>query len=226
MRRLFVLAALAASLPALAQDFDAANRYLQERSYSRACEAFTAFLEANPEAALAREASAKKAASCVRAGKGSYEELRKLGTEGEKDFPRAVAMHTLWERGEQTFDTMAPLLKQAMGESGRRGTEARSMLESALIREMDHNSWNVARIEKLTELGLSLDSNAELSAAYRFRRARARLSNGQKLKEAEASCATWAMARPTWPTTRSTRWVSAARTRRSTSRRWRSTTRW
>ena len=60
------------------------------------------------------------------------------------------------------------------------------MLEAALIREMDNNSWNVARIEKLTELGLSLDSNAELSAAYRFRRARARLSNGQKIKEAEA----------------------------------------
>ncbi|MDP1830171.1 MAG: MG2 domain-containing protein [Archangium sp.] len=186
MRRLFVLAALAAALPALAQDFDAANRYLQERSYSRACEAFTAFLKAKPEDALAREASAKKAAACVRAGKGSYEELRKLGTAGEKDFPRAVAMHTLWERGEQGFDAMAPLLKQAMGETGRRGTEARSMLENALLREMDNNSWNVQRLEKLTELGLSLDSKEELNAAYRFRRARARLNNNQKVKEAEA----------------------------------------
>ena len=100
MRRLFVLVALAASLPALAQDFEAANKYLQERSYSRACDAFTAYLKANPGDPLAREAAAKKAVSCVRANKGSYEELRKLGTEGEKDFPRAVAMHTMWERGE------------------------------------------------------------------------------------------------------------------------------
>ncbi|MDP2275651.1 MAG: MG2 domain-containing protein [Archangium sp.] len=186
MRRFIVLATLAASLPALAQSFDAANKYLQERSYSRACEAFTAFVKANPADPLAREASAKKAAACVRAGKGSYEELRKLGTEGEKDFARAVAMHTLLERGEQTFDATAPLLKQAMGEAGRRGTEARAMLEGALVREMDNNSWNLQRIEKLTELGLSLDSNAELTAAYRFRRARARMSNSQKLKEAEA----------------------------------------
>ncbi len=186
MRRLIVLATLAASLPALAQSFDAANKYLQERSYSRACEAFTAYVKANPNDPLAREASAKKAAACVRAGKGSSEELRKLGTEGEKDFARAVAMHTLLERGEQTFDATSPLLKQAMGEAGRRGTEARSMLEGALLREMDNNSWNLQRIEKLTDFGLALDSNEELTAAYRFRRARARVSNGQKLKEAEA----------------------------------------
>src|SRR4051794_40724795 len=124
MRRFIVLAALATALPAFAQTFDAANKYLQERSYSRACDAFTAFVKANPADPLAREASAKKASACVRAGKGSYEELRKLGTEGEKDFARAVAMHTLVERGEQTFDAMFPLLKQAMQEDGRRGTEA------------------------------------------------------------------------------------------------------
>jgi hypothetical protein len=128
MRRLIVLAALACSLPAFAQTFDAANKYLQERSYSRACEAFTAWVKANPTDPLGREASAKKAASCVRAGKGSYDELRKMATEGEKDFARAVAMHTMLERGEQNFDTVSPLLKQAMGESGRRGTEARQML--------------------------------------------------------------------------------------------------
>lgn len=186
MRRLFLLAALAASLPALAEPFDAANKYLQERSYSRACEAFTAWLKANPSDPLAREASAKKAASCVRAGKGGYDELRKLATGGEKDFARAVAMHTMLERGEQTFDAVSPLLKQAMGESGRRGTEARRLLESALLREMDNNSWNSQRLDKLAEFGLSLGSSAELQAAYRFRRARARLSSGQKLKEAEA----------------------------------------
>ena len=186
MRRLFLLAVLAAALPAFAQSFDAANKYLQERSYSRACEAFTQWLKANPSDPLAREGSAKKAASCVRAGKGSYDELRKLGTEGEKDFARAVAMHALYERGEYNFDIVSPLLKQAMGESGRRGTEARQMLESALLREMDNNSWNTQRIDKLAERGLSLDSSAELQAAYRFRRARARFNGGQKLKEAEA----------------------------------------
>ncbi len=185
MRRLFVLALIAA-LPALAQDFDSANKYLQERSYSRACDAFTAFLKANPTAPLAREASAKKAASCSRAGKGSYDELRKLANEGEKDFARGIASHALWENGNLAFDTMAPLLKQAMGEPGRRGTEARGLLEAAVIREMDNNTWNLARVEKLAELGLSLESNGELTAAYRFRRARARLNNGNKFKEAEA----------------------------------------
>src|SRR6478735_479395 len=125
MRRFIVAAPLVASLPAFAEPFEAANKYLQEKSYSRACDAFTAFIKANPSDPLAREAAAKKAASCVRAGKGSYEELRKLATEGEKDFARAVAMHTMLERGEQTFDAVSPILKQAMGESGRRGTEAR-----------------------------------------------------------------------------------------------------
>ena len=95
MRRFLVLAALAASLPAFAQSFEAANKYLKESSNSRACEAFTEFLKANPADPLAREAAVKKAVACVRAGKGQYEELRKLGTTGEKDFPRAVAMHAL-----------------------------------------------------------------------------------------------------------------------------------
>ncbi len=181
MRRLLVLAVTTA-LPVLAQDFDAANKYLQERSYSRACDAFTAVVKTSST----REALAKKAISCVRAGKGSYEELRKLANEGEKDFARAIALHTLWERGETQFDVMSPLLKQAMQISGRQGAEARGLLESALLREMDNNSWNAARVEKLAELGLSLESNGELNAAYRFRRARARLNSGAKLKEAEA----------------------------------------
>ncbi len=178
--------ALVVALPALAQDFDSANRSLQEKSYSRACDAFTAYLKANPQGAQAREAQAKKAAACVRAGKGSYEELRKLADEGEKDFARAVALHTLWERGERRFDLMAPLLKQALGGSGRQATEARGLLEAALLREMDNNAWNAVRVDQLADLALSLDSKPELVAAYRFKRAVARLRQGQKVKEAEA----------------------------------------
>lgn len=186
MRRFLVLAVLAASLPAFAQSFETANKYLKEQSYSRACDAFAAFLKDNAADPLAREAQAKRAVACVRAGKGQYEELRKLATTGEKDFPRAVAMHGLWERGEQNFDAVSPLLEQAMGDEGRRGAEARALLEAGIIREMDNNTWNLQRVEKLAELGLSLDSNAELTAAYRWRRARSRLNNGNKAKEAEA----------------------------------------
>lgn len=183
MRRFLVLSALVVSLPALAQDFEAANRFLQERSYTRACDAFTSYVKKAPED---REAAAKKAAACVRAGRDSMEALRKLATTGEKDFARAVAQHALWERGELGFDAMAPLLQQAMTESGRRGAEARGLLEGALVRELDNHTWNAQRTEKLTELGLSLGSNAELTANYRLHRARARLQASQKLKEAEA----------------------------------------
>jgi uncharacterized protein YfaS (alpha-2-macroglobulin family) len=185
MSRLACLALLVA-LPALAQDFDSANRTLQEKSYSRACDAFTAYLKANPGSALDREARAKKAAACVRAGKGSHDELRKLADEGEKDFARAVALHALWERGERRFDLMAPLLKQALGGSGRQANEARTMLEGAIGREIDNNAWNSSRVDQLADLGLSLDSRAEFVAMVRFKRAQARLRSGQKVKEAEA----------------------------------------
>jgi uncharacterized protein YfaS (alpha-2-macroglobulin family) len=185
MSRLAYLALLVA-LPALAQDFDSANRTLQEKSYTRACDAFTAYLKATPSGALAREATVKKAVACAQAGRGGWDELRKLADSGEKDFPRAVALHFLWTRGERGFDLMAPLLKQALGGEGRQATEARALLEAAILREMDNNSWNVARVDQLAELGLSLNSKAEVVANYRLRRGRTRLNQSQKVKEAEA----------------------------------------
>lgn len=182
-RPLAVFAALFA-LSSAAQNFETANRYLQERSYSRSCESFTALLKADPNAG--REALAKKAIACVKAGKGSYDELRKLADEGEKDFARAVAMHAMWERGERQFDVMSPLLKQAISIDGRQGEEAKGLLQAAILREMDNYSYETNRCDKLAELGLSIGGNAEFSSQVRLRRARTRLNNGVKISEAEA----------------------------------------
>ncbi|MBL8914390.1 MAG: hypothetical protein JNM17_27035 [Archangium sp.] len=182
-RPLAVFTALFA-LSALAQNFETANRYLQERSYSRSCESFTALLKADPTAG--REAQAKKAIACVKAGKGSYDELRKMADEGEKDFARAVAMHAMWERGERQFDVMSPLLKQAITIEGRQGEEAKGLLQAAIIREMDNYSYETNRCDKLADLGLSIGSSAEFSSQVRLRRARTRLNNGVKIAEAEA----------------------------------------
>ncbi|MFT3707110.1 MAG: MG2 domain-containing protein [Archangium sp.] len=183
MFRVVTCAALLA-LPAAAQNFETANRYLQEKSFSRACDSFTALLKADPNAD--RETKAKKAIACVKAGKGSYDELRKLADEGEKDFARALSMHAMWERGERGFDVMSPLLKQATTIEGRQGDEARGLLQSAIVREMDNYSYDMNRCDKLAELGLSIGGSAEFTSQVRLRRARTRLNNGSKINEAEA----------------------------------------
>ncbi len=183
MKLLPACLALTVATTTLATTFDDANRAYVERSNTRACDAFTAVVKAEPGN---REALAKKAAACLRASKGGTDELTKLADTGEKDFARAVALHALWERGARSFDVMAPLLQQASAEPGRRGAEARGLLEAALVREMDNNLWNSPRVDKLAALGLSLGSSEEVQAAFRYRRARARFNTGQKLEEAEA----------------------------------------
>jgi hypothetical protein len=80
----------------------------KEKSFSRACDSFTAFLKANPGAPQAREATAKRAFACISVGKGSYDELRKLADEGEKDFARAWALSALFERGDRQLDPALP----------------------------------------------------------------------------------------------------------------------
>ncbi len=170
--------AVVLSLPASAQGLDAANRYFQERSYSRACDAYTAALKGN--ANPAREAQARKAIACTKSGKGGWEELRKLGREGEKDFARALAAHALYERGELSFDQVSPLLKSA-------GTaEATRLLQAALITELDRNQWYLDRTEALAKEALATGGNADYQAQVRLRRARARLQQSKQAKEAEA----------------------------------------
>jgi hypothetical protein len=168
-----------------AQDFDGANRSLQEKSFSRACDSFTAFLKANPGAPQAREATAKRAFACISVGKGSYDELRKLADEGEKDFARAWALSALFERGDRQLDPALPLLKQAASGEGRTATEARALLVRNGLLELERNTWNVPRVELMCELVLAWSPTEPARVAARFARARARINNGVKLAEAE-----------------------------------------
>lgn len=179
MTRLAVLLSVLA-LPALAQDFDTANRQLQEKSHSRACDGFTAFLKANPSSPLAREASAKKAAACLMAGKGNYDELRKLAKEGEKDFARAYAAFILFERQELQFSVVAPLLKQAASGDDRAAKEARALLVRGGFVEMERNMWNPDRLTAGSEVVLEYASTDTERARAKFLRSRQRLQQGGK----------------------------------------------
>lgn len=183
MPRLALLTILLA-LPALAQDFESANRQYLERSYSRACEGLGAWLSSHPGD---REAQAKRAAACLQAGQGaSWEALKTLADTKERDFARAVATFWLFQRGERSFELVEPLLLQARAEAGRRGAEASAMLEAAVSRELEHNQWNVARTELVAAKCLQWALTPALTASCRFHRARSRLNAGQQVKGAEA----------------------------------------
>jgi uncharacterized protein YfaS (alpha-2-macroglobulin family) len=162
------------ALPALAQDFDTANRHLQERSDSRACDGFTAFLKASPSSPLAREASAKKAAACFAAGRGNSAELRALATTGEKDFARAFAAFTLFERGgEGELAAVTALLKQAAAGDGRTAREARALCTRAGFVEMERRAYDLPRLEAAAQLVLEFaDSEADRARAKLLRSTR------------------------------------------------------
>ncbi|MEW5741868.1 MAG: MG2 domain-containing protein [Myxococcota bacterium] len=179
MTRLACLVSVLA-LPAVAQDFDTPNRQLQEKSHSRACDGFTAFVKANPSSPLAREASAKKAAACLMAGKGSYDELRKLAKEGEKDFGRAYAAFILFERGELQFSAVSPLLKQAASGDDRVAKEARALLVRGGFVEMERNLWDPARLTSASEIVLEYAATDTERARAKFLRSRQRFQQGGK----------------------------------------------
>ncbi|PZR07830.1 MAG: hypothetical protein DI536_26050 [Archangium gephyra] len=175
--------ALLLAAPASATSFDDANRSWLERSYSRACDAFTDVSKAEPGN---REAAVKRSAACYRAGKNGAEDLAKFADGKENDFARAVALAALFDRGHRPFDAVAPALEAALKDEGRRGKEARSLYDAAVILELDGNSWNAARADKVVAAALNTNPGAETAAAIRFRRARTRLNSGQKVQEAEA----------------------------------------
>jgi hypothetical protein len=186
MNRFALLCAIV-STAALAQDFDAANKQLAEKSNSRACESFTAFLKANPSAPQAREATAKKAWACANVGKGSLDELRKIADAGEKDFARAWALAMLFERGERALDLALPLLKQAANGTDRVATEARALLVTSTLTDMDRNQWNVALVEQRAAVAVEYARDEGEKATARYRLAMARLNSSTKVPEAEAA---------------------------------------
>lgn len=188
MVRLAVVVASLCAGGVLAQEpaFDAANRTLKESSFSRACDGFSAFLAQSPSSPLAREATVKRAYACLKVGKGSYlSELRTLAKGGERDFARAWAMWALAERGESGLDQALALLEQASQGSGRQADEARTLLVTGALNEMERQAWNRARVEVLAEQVLKVADQPGPKSKARYLRAVARLNDGSKVKEGE-----------------------------------------
>jgi hypothetical protein len=166
--------------------FDAANRFLTEQSFSKSCEAFEAFLAANPQAPLAREATAKRAWACWRSGKrdGSTE-LTKLADTGEKDFARAFAAWALSQQGYRNFDVVLPLLQQATRSDGRVGAEARAFLVAGCLRQLNGYSYDVKLVERYTEAVLEVSDVENERGQARFLRAQVLLRNEGSSSRAE-----------------------------------------
>jgi hypothetical protein len=173
MRTLTLLLALTGTA-SLAQEpvFDAANRFLSEQSFSKACDAFDAFLKASPQSPLSREATAKRAWACWRSGKrdGSTE-LTKLADGGEKDFTRAFAAWALSQQGYRNFEQVMPLLQQATKADGRAGVEARAFLVAGCLRQLNGYAYDVKQVDRYTEAVLEVSEVENERAQARFLRA-------------------------------------------------------
>lgn len=183
MKVLCAVLAVTCASPALAATFDDANRAWLERSYSRACEAFTEVSKAEPSN---REAAVKRWAACARVGRPGGDDVSKIADGKENDFARALALHAQWDRGNRGFDAMAPALQQALGLGGRQGNEARALYDAAVLRELDNNLWNNDRVEKVAAAALATGPGAAVEAGIRFRRAKSRVNSGTKVQQGES----------------------------------------
>ncbi|MBX7096711.1 MAG: hypothetical protein K1X89_03275 [Myxococcaceae bacterium] len=172
---------------ALADDgFGPANQRLFEQSFVRACDGFTAYLKASPGAKDAREAQAKKAYACYRAGRGNGgQELRTLADTGEKDFARAYAAWALSQLGERQFSAALPLLKQAASGDDRAAKEARMLFVSGALQEMERQQWNQALVVSLADQVLEVADTPGPKAKARYLRAVARLNGGASAAQGE-----------------------------------------
>ncbi len=189
LRSLTVAACLCATATLAQSDasFDTANKYAAEESHTRACDAFIAFLKANPGSPLKREAEAKQARSCMRAGRGGEyaPKLQNLANQGEKDFARAYALFALGEQGyADAFNKAMPLLKQATGDS-RVGKEARTLFVRAAFTEIERNSYDAQKISTLVEQVLEVSDRPADKARARLWRGRSKLSNEKTFSEGE-----------------------------------------
>ncbi|MBX7113973.1 MAG: hypothetical protein K1X64_06510 [Myxococcaceae bacterium] len=189
LRSLTVAACLSTTATFAQSDasFDAANNYATEESHTRACDAFIAFLKTNPGSPLRREAEAKQARSCIRAGRsGEFaSKLQTLANQGEKDFARAYALFALGEQGYgDAFSKALPLLKQAAGDS-RIGKEARALFVRAAFTEIERNAYDTQKISTLVEQVLDVSDRPADKARARLWRGRSKLGNEKTFNEGE-----------------------------------------
>ncbi len=181
-----LLCLVATAAAAQEASFEAADKYLREESNARACDGFTAFLKANPDSPLKREATAKRAKACMRVGRsGSWtSELQTMATTGEKDFARAYACTAIAEQGYVDFSTCLPLLKQAIGD-GRVGDEARALFIRGAFRDLDNYTYDKKRtFERVGEI-LEISTKPGEKARARLYRARVNLRDSKTFADAE-----------------------------------------
>ncbi len=168
-----------------AADFDTANRHLAEQSHSKACDEFTAFIAANKGSELTREAQAKRAAACGRAGKINWSELTALASTGPNDFARAWAMGFSAEQGMTGVDpALAELKKYAKGEDRTAQEATRAIVKLAML-EIERNSYNPARVEVMTQTVIGFSNNPNEVAHARYARALSNFNDSKKVASAE-----------------------------------------
>lgn len=173
---------------AQASTFEAANAFLAEESLAKACEGFEAFLTANPGSPLTREATAKRAYACWRTGKRSEgaNELTKLANDTQQqDFAAAFAQWALAVQGYVNVQQALSPLKKAARADGRTGAEAKRLLVSVALKQLDNSLWDPKTAESLTELVLATATSEPDKAHARFARAQAWLRNQPTQGKAE-----------------------------------------
>ncbi len=175
LRSFLPLCAVLLPTLAAAQDFDAANKSLAEKSFSRACDGFSAYLKVNPGA---REALAKRADACARVGKGNVQDLRAIADGKEADFAKAYALGVLLERGERSFEQARPTLEAQASQGGRTGAEARALLIAAALFEAERNSWDLKRMDRAYDVLVKQEASAEQLGRARYLRGVARVNQG------------------------------------------------
>ncbi len=186
MRSLLLLCLAATAARAEDSSFEAADKYLREESNARACDGFSAFLKANPESPLKREATAKRARACMRVGRSGnwFSELQTMANSGEKDFARAYACTIVAEQGYVDFSTCLPLLKQAIGDD-RVGNEARGLFIRGAFRDLDNSSYDKKRtFERVSQI-LEVSAKPNEKARARLYRARVNLREPKTFADGE-----------------------------------------
>ncbi len=200
MRSIPLLVLVATAAAAQEASFEAANKYLWEQSYSKACDTFEAFLKANPASPLAREATVKKTHACWRVGKGAgANELIKLADQGEQDFARAYAQWALSQQGHRSFEQSMALLQTAAKSDGRVGDEARRMLVGGCLARAQNAVYDPTNAERFAGCVLEYSRSGDEKAQARFYRGQAWLrvepsrSKGEReLTEVGGSDSQWA----------------------------------
>lgn len=195
---LTALTLIAGSAFAQTADFETANRQLNELSYAKACDTFTAYLKATGDAAAGREAVVKKIVSCANAGRDSFPAIEKLGSSGPKDFARAYAAGQSAILGMSKTEAALELLKpEAKGDS-RQAHEASALVVRLALTELERNNYDRVRAEAMAQVAIGFASNPNDIAHAKFLRAQSRFNDPKTAGDGEKEMAEVAAGATDW----------------------------